>query len=111
MKGETPKHPDHTLPLAEDITEEFVAKKGKVIYRWLKVWYKRDQEEKKILRGNQETGLKNIPGIIEAVGRDLKKVIMNDYVGTQWDDMCMAKNRANKVVTLALQEKKVLEQG
>ena len=104
------KPPDHTLPLTEPIPEDFMAEEKKVISIWLNYWHHRDQEEKKLLRGNQEISFHDILDLRAAIVRELKEEKREDFIGTLWEGFCMAHTRAKKGVNLALQEKEGLEQ-
>ena len=99
-KGEVFKPPYHTLPLYEPIIEAFVEKELHVMSIWMKAWYHIDKEEKKTLRGNQETSFNGLLGIIAAIVRELKEGTIEDYVDTLWEGVCMAKNGTKKGVTL-----------
>ena len=108
--GESLKPPYNTVNMAEHIPEDFIAKGGQVMDIWIKAWYHRYKEEKKMLRGNQETSFNYIMDIRASIERDLKEGKIEYYVVNIWESVCIAKNRAKKGVTFALKAKEYLEQ-
>ena len=67
-----------------------------------------DQEEKKSLRGHLKTTFNDLLDIKAVIVKKTK--YMEDYVGTIWEGIWIAKNGAKKGVYMILHAKEVLEQ-
>ena len=55
-----------------------------------KYWQYRDQEEKNLLRGEQQTIFNDIMELRSVIGKQEKEITRDDYVGTIWEGVCMA---------------------
>ena len=77
---------------------------------WIRAWYHRYQEEKKILRGHLETSFNNLLNIKAVSSKDTKDGEREDYSKTVWEGIWMSKNGANNAVSLELQAKDGFEQ-
>ena len=76
---------------------------------WLRDWYHRDQDEKKMLRVNLEIILINLLNTKAVIGRETKDSEREDYVGKVWEGIQMANNGTKKGVSMVLQAKEGLE--
>ena len=68
-KGEVLTPLSYTLTLVEPIPEDLRAEDGQVMNSWIRYWYHRDQEEKKMLRGHLETSFNHLLDIRAVIGR------------------------------------------
>ena len=59
-------------PLVEPITDNLWAEDGIVITSWVRAWYHRDQEERRMLRDNMETSFNDLLNINALIGRETK---------------------------------------
>ena len=109
-KSEAQKPSHQTFTLVDPIPDYLRADDGLVMTSCLRAWYHRYQEEKKMLRGHMEKIFDYLLDIKAVVGIETKDGEREDYVGTVWEIIRMAKNFANKEVSLTLQAKEALEQ-
>ena len=79
-KGEDQKPPHQPLPLVDTIPESLREEDGLVMTSWIRAWYHRYQEYKKILRGHLETRFNDLLDIKEVIDKEIKDG--EDYVGT-----------------------------
>ena len=68
-KGEVLTPSSYTLTLVDPIPEDLRAEDGQVMTSWIRYWYHRDQEEKKMLRGHLETSFNHLLDIRAVIGR------------------------------------------
>ena len=70
--GEYLKPSHQHLPLVENTPENIRAEDGTVMTIWLRAWYNRDQDDKRIMRGHLETSFNDLLNNKAEIGRENK---------------------------------------